>query len=437
MNQRMDALVLEKIVSGRFGNSEAPNIGGYEADGGYRAIRKIFGKTDPKDVIDIVKSAGLRGRGGAGFPCGLKWSFVPQIDGPKYLAVNADEGEPGTFKDRELMLRDPHQLIEGILIACYAVGIEKAYIFIRGEFAAPARAVDKALAEAYEKGYIGRNILDSGFSCDIYSHMGAGAYICGEETGLLESLEGKRGHPRLKPPFPAIKGLYGRPTVVNNVETLSNLPHIIENGPEWFAGIGIDEKNTGTRMYCVSGHVERPGLYELPLGLTLQEIIEDHCGGVRGGKKLKAVIPGGASAPVLTAKEVYEDKVRMDFDALARAGSMGGSGGIIVMDETTCMVQTAGRLSRFFEHESCGQCSVCREGTGWVAEIISRVEAGKGVPGDLSTLDSIDPNMRGNTICVLSDACAMMFSAFVKKFRGEFEEHIERGACPLGSPYPA
>jgi NADH-quinone oxidoreductase subunit F len=437
MNQRMDALVLEKIVSGRFGNSEAPNISGYEADGGYRSIRKIFGKTDPKDVIEIVKSAGLRGRGGAGFPCGLKWSFVPQMDGPKYLAVNADEGEPGTFKDRELMLRDPHQLVEGILIACYAVGIEKAYIYIRGEFAAPARAVDKALAEAYEKGYIGRNILDSGFSCDIYTHMGAGAYICGEETGLLESLEGKRGHPRLKPPFPAIKGLYGRPTVVNNVETLSNLPHIIENGPEWFAGIGIDEKNTGTRMYCVSGHVERPGLYELPLGLTLQEIIEDHCGGVRGGRALKAVIPGGASAPVLTAKEVYEDKVRMDFDALARAGSMGGSGGIIVMDETTCMVQAAGRLARFFEHESCGQCSVCREGTGWVSEIISRVEAGKGVPDDLSTLDSIDPNMRGNTICVLSDACAMMFSAFVNKFRGEFEEHIERGACPLGSPYPA
>ena len=437
MNQRMDALVLEKIVSGRFGNSEAPNIGGYEADGGYRAIRKIFGNTDPKDVIEIVKSAGLRGRGGAGFPCGLKWSFVPQMDGPKYLAVNADEGEPGTFKDRELMLRDPHQLVEGILIACYAVGIEKAYIYIRGEFAAPARAVDKALAEAYEKGYIGRNILDSGFSCDIYTHMGAGAYICGEETGLLESLEGKRGHPRLKPPFPAIKGLYGRPTVVNNVETLSNLPHIIENGPEWFAGIGIDEKNTGTRMYCVSGHVERPGLYELPLGLTLEEIIEDHCGGVRGGRALKAVIPGGASAPVLTAKEVYEDKVRMDFDALARAGSMGGSGGIIVMDETTCMVQAAGRLARFFEHESCGQCSVCREGTGWVSEIISRVEAGKGVPDDLSTLDSIDPNMRGNTICVLSDACAMMFSAFVNKFRGEFEEHIERGACPLGSPYPA
>ncbi len=437
MNQRLDALVLEKIVSARFENSGAPDIGGYEANGGYRAIRKIFGKVDPKDVIETVKSSGLRGRGGAGFPCGLKWSFVPQAAGPKYLAVNADEGEPGTFKDRELMLRDPHQLIEGILIACYAVGIEKAYIYIRGEFAAPGRAVDKALTEAYEKGYVGRDILGSGFSCDIYTHMGAGAYICGEETGLLESLEGKRGHPRLKPPFPAIKGLYGRPTVVNNVETLSNLSHIIENGPEWFAGIGIDEKNTGTRMYCVSGHVERPGLYELPLGLTLEEIIEDHCGGIRDGKALKAVIPGGASAPVLTAKEIYEDKVRMDFDALARVGSMGGSGGVIVMDETTCMVQAAGRLARFFEHESCGQCSVCREGTGWVAEIIGRLEAGKGVPDDLSTLDSIDPNMRGNTICVLSDACAMMFSAFVKKFRDEFEEHIQRGVCPLGSPYTA
>jgi NADH-quinone oxidoreductase subunit F len=437
MNQRLDALVDEKIVSGRFGNPEAPHIDGYEASGGYRAIREIFGKLAPKEVTEIVKASGLRGRGGAGFPCGLKWSFVPDMEGPKYLAVNADEGEPGTFKDRELMLRDPHQLVEGILIACYAVGIEKAYIYIRGEFAAPARAVNKALAEAYERGYVGENILGSGFSCDIHTHMGAGAYICGEETGLIESLEGKRGHPRLKPPFPAIVGLYGRPTVVNNVETLSNLPHIINKGAEWFAAIGIDEKNTGTRMYCVSGHVEKPGLYELPLGLTLEEIIEGPCGGVLGGRALKAVIPGGASAPVLTAREVREEKVRMDFDALARAGSMGGSGGVIVMDETACMVQAAHRLAVFFEHESCGQCSVCREGTGWVAGILARIENGHGEPDDLATLNSIDPNMRGNTICVLSDACAMMFGAFVNKFRSEFEAHIEGGRCPLGSPYPA
>ena len=437
MNQRLDALVDEKIVSGRFGNPEAPHIDGYEASGGYRAIREIFGKLAPKAVTGIVRASGLRGRGGAGFPCGLKWSFVPDMEGPKYLAVNADEGEPGTFKDRELMLRDPHQLVEGILIACYAVGIEKAYIYIRGEFAAPARAVNKALAEAYERGYVGENILGSGFSCDIHTHMGAGAYICGEETGLIESLEGKRGHPRLKPPFPAIVGLYGRPTVVNNVETLSNLPHIINKGAEWFAAIGIDEKNTGTRIYCVSGHVEKPGLYELPLGLTLEEIIDGPCGGVLEGRALKAVIPGGASAPVLTAREVREEKVRMDFDALARAGSMGGSGGIIVMDETACMVQAAHRLAVFFEHESCGQCSVCREGTGWVAGILARIEDGHGEPDDLATLNSIDPNMRGNTICVLSDACAMMFGAFVNKFRSEFEAHIEGGRCPLGSPYPA
>ncbi|MEE9274040.1 MAG: NADH-quinone oxidoreductase subunit NuoF, partial [bacterium] len=363
-------------------------------------------------------------------------SFVPPVEGPKYLAVNGDEGEPGTFKDRELMLRDPHQLLEGILITCYAVGIEKAYIYIRGEFDAPFRSVDRALGEAREKGYIGQDILGSGFSSDIHIHRGAGAYICGEETGLLESLEGKRGHPRLKPPFPALVGLYGRPTVINNVETLSNLPHIINKGAEWFAGIGVDEKNTGTRMYCVSGHVERPGVYELPLGVTCEEIIEDHCGGVRGGAALKAVIPGGASAPVLTAREVYEDKIRMDFDSLAQAGSMGGSGGVIVMDETTCMVQTAGRLARFFEHESCGQCSVCREGTGWVSEIINRIEAGRGVEDDLATLESVDPAMRGNTICVLSDACAMMFGAFLNKFRDEFEAHIARGRCPLGSPHP-
>jgi len=431
------ALVFEKIVSARFGDPEAGAIARYEATGGYQAIRKILGAVDPKDVIEIVKASGLRGRGGAGFPCGLKWSFVPQAGGPKYLAVNADEGEPGTFKDRELMLRDPHQLIEGIVIACYAVGIEKAYIYIRGEFFAPWRSVEKALGEAYAKGYVGENILGSGFSCDIYTHRGAGAYICGEETGLIESLEGKRGHPRLKPPFPAIVGLYGRPTVINNVETLSNLPHIIERGAEWFAGIGVDEKNTGTRMYCVSGHVERPGLYELPLGLTCEEIITEHCGGVRGGRALKAVIPGGASAPVLTAEEVYGEKVKMDFDSLARAGSMGGSGGVIVMDETTCMVQAAGRLARFFEHESCGQCSVCREGTGWVSEIINRIEAGGGVPDDMATLSSIDPNMRGNTICVLSDACAMMFGAMLTKFKPEFEEHIRHGSCPLGSPYAA
>ena len=431
------ALVLEKIVTGRFDNPDAPHIAGYEASGGYEAIRRLLGSVEPADVIELVKASGLRGRGGAGFPCGLKWSFVPQVDGPKYLAVNADEGEPGTFKDRELMLRDPHQLIEGILIACYAVGIEKAYIYIRGEFVAPWRAVEKALAEAYEKGYVGRNIMGSGFSCDIYTHRGAGAYICGEETGLLESLEGKRGHPRLKPPFPAVVGLYARPTVINNVETLANLPHIVNKGAEWFAGIGIDEKNSGTRMYCVSGHVEKPGLYELPLGLTCEEMIHEHCGGMRNGAALKAVIPGGASAPALTAKEVYEDKVTMDFDSLARAGSMGGSGGVIVMDETTCMVQAAGRLAAFFEHESCGQCSVCREGTGWVSEILARMERGAGVPDDLETLASIDPNMRGNTICVLSDACAMMFGAFLTKFHDEFEAHISLGRCPLDSPYPA
>ncbi|MEK6709000.1 MAG: NADH-quinone oxidoreductase subunit NuoF [Nitrospinota bacterium] len=431
------AIRFEKIVTGRFGNPEAATLAGYEATGGYQAIRQIFGKTEPKDIIERLKASGLRGRGGAGFPCGLKWSFVPQDLSPRYLAVNGDEGEPGTFKDRELMIRDPHQLIEGILIACYAVGIQKAYIYIRGEFDAPWRAVERALGEAYARGYLGPDILGSGFGCDIYTHRGAGAYICGEETGLLESLEGKRGHPRLKPPFPAVVGLYGKPTVINNVETLSNLPHIITNGAEWFAGIGLDEKNTGTRMYCVSGHAARPGLYELPLGLTCEEILYGHAGGIRGGKALKGVIPGGASAPVLTAQEVLEGKVKMDFDSLARAGSMGGSGGVIVMDETTCMVQAAGRLARFFEHESCGQCSVCREGTGWVSEIIRRIEAGRGRADDLATLASIDPNMRGNTICVLSDACAMMFGAFLKKFHPEFEAHVGGGGCPLGSPYPA
>ncbi len=427
---------LEKIVTSRFEDPACQKIDVYEKTSGYQAIRSILDKRiSSDDVIETVKTSGLRGRGGAGFPCGLKWSFVPKVDGPKYLAVNADEGEPGTFKDRELMLRDPHQLIEGILIACYAVGIEKAYIYIRGEYFAPILVVEKALREAYEKGYVGKNIFGSNFDCDIYVHSGAGAYICGEETGLLESLEGKRGHPRLKPPFPAVEGLYGRPTVINNVETLCNLPHILNKGADWFSQIGINEKNSGTRMYCVSGHVKKPGLYELPLGLTCEEIIEEHCGGIIDGKKLKAVIPGGASAPVLTSKEVYEDKIKMDFDSLAAAGSMGGSGGVVVMDESTCMVEVAARLSRFFEHESCGQCSVCREGTGWVSEIISRIESGKGVKEDISTLKSIDPNMRGNTICVLSDACAMMFGAILNKFQDEFEEHISKKGCPLNSPY--
>ena len=299
---------LEKIVTSRFEDPDCQKIDAYEKTSGYQAIRSILNKNiSSEDVIEIVKTSGLRGRGGAGFPCGLKWSFVPKVDGPKYLAVNADEGEPGTFKDRELMLRDPHQLIEGILIACHAVGIEKAYIYIRGEYSAPISVVEQALEEAYKKGYVGENIFDSNFDCDIYVHSGAGAYICGEETGLLESLEGKRGHPRLKPPFPAVEGLYGRPTVINNVETLCNLPHILNKGADWFSQIGINEKNSGTRMYCVSGHVKKPGLYELPLGLTCEEIIEEHCGGMINGKKLKAVIPGGASAPVLTSKEVYEE----------------------------------------------------------------------------------------------------------------------------------
>ncbi|MFQ5894729.1 MAG: NADH-quinone oxidoreductase subunit NuoF [Nitrospinota bacterium] len=427
------ALVHERIVTKNFGKPESHTLRAYLEGGGYQAIRRILGRVEPKEVVEWAKTSGLRGRGGAGFPAGLKWSFVPRDISPRYLAVNADEGEPGTFKDRALMLYDPHLLIEGTLICAYAVGIERAFIYIRGEFAEPWRRVEAALAEAYEAGYLGKDVLGSGFSLEVHTYRGLGSYICGEETGLLESLEGKRGMPRPRPPFPAVKGLYGKPTVINNVETLCCLPDIVLKGPEWFRSIGIDEKNTGTRMYCLSGHVERPGIYELPLGITLREMIEEHAGGVRGGKKLKAVIPGGVSAPLLTAEEA---DVRMDFDSLARAGSMGGSGGVIVMDETTCMVQAAYKVARFFEHESCGQCSVCREGTGWASQILRRIENGRGRPDDLDTLAGLLPNMQGNTICVLSDACSMAVGSSLQKFRAEYEAHIREGQCPLGSPYP-
>ena len=401
----------------------------YEANGGYRALRRALSELQPAAVTEMVKEANLRGRGGAGFPTGVKWGFLPK-DSPKptYLCVNADESEPGTFKDRLIIENDPHQLLEGIIISAYAISCHTAYIYIRGELALGAQRLEAAVAEARAKGYLGENILGSGFSLEVHVHRGAGAYICGEETGLLESLEGKRAYPRVKPPFPATHGLFGCPTIVNNVETLACVPLIVLNGAEWFKRIG-PTACPGPKLYCVSGHVVRPGVYELPMGTPLREILFTHAGGIRGGRRLKAVIPGGASMPVFTADEI---DVAMDFDSVQRAGSFLGSAGVIVMDETTCMVRALESLARFFHHESCGQCSPCREGTGWVHKVAGALERGEGRAQDVDLLIQIADNMQGNTICLLADACAMPTRSIVSKFRDEFRAHVELGRCPVG-----
>jgi NADH-quinone oxidoreductase subunit F len=412
-------------------NLHIPNlthIDVYESLGGYQALRKVLREYTPAQVIEIVKKSGLRGRGGAGFPTGMKWGFVPKSSGkPVYLCVNGDESEPGTFKDRVIIDNDPHQLIEGTIISAFALDCHLAFIFLRGEFFYGAEVVQKALNEAYAKGYLGRNILGSDYRLEIILHRGAGAYICGEETALLECIEGRRGHPRLKPPFPAVVGLYQCPTVINNVETLANIPHIINNGADWFAGIGT-ERNAGTRLFGVSGHVQKPGVYEFPMGITLRELIYDHCGGIRAGRKLKAVVPGGSSVPVLTADQV---DVRLDFDSVAKAGSMLGSAGVIVMDETTCMVQAVRRITKFYAEESCGQCTQCREGTEWLYQILTRLEKGMGRPGELEIMLDICANMKGRTICPLSDAAAMPVESYIRKFYDEFAAHIQDQRCTV------
>jgi NADH-quinone oxidoreductase subunit F len=415
-------LLLRNLV-----NSDSATLAAYEKSGGYRALGKALKEMTPDQVTEEVKASGLRGRGGAGFPTGMKWGFMPKGPGPKYLVLNADESEPGTFKDRLLLERDPHLVLEGFLIGCYAVGCQHGFIYIRGEFVEPYRILLRAIQEAREKGYVGRNILGSGFDCEITVYRGAGAYICGEETALLESLEGKLGHPRLKPPFPAQVGLYGKPTSVNNVETLANVPMIIDKGAAWYATIGRP-KNTGPKLYCLSGHVRRPGVYEFPLGIPLRELVYEHAGGMlREGHSLKAVVPGGSSVPVLRADQV---DVLMDFDSLAAAGSLLGSAGVIVMDDTVCMVGALLNLARFYAHESCGQCTPCREGTGWYVQILERLERGGGKSSDLDLLVDLSDRIQGNTICPLGDAVAMPVRSYVTTFREEFEEHVTRKACP-------
>jgi len=415
-----------KVLTRRFGLPNSASIDVFLAHEGYQGLRKAL-EMGPENVINEVKNSGLRGRGGAGFNTGMKWSFVPKnIDKPKYVVCNADESEPATCKDRPLIENDPHQLIEGIVIAGFAIGSHQGYIYIRGEYRYLMEILDRAIAEAYAHGYLGKNILGSGFEFDLVTHTGAGAYECGEETALLNSLEGLRGYPRVKPPFPAIVGLYGCPTIINNVETLSNPPAILLMGAEAYAKIG-SPKNGGTRLFCLSGHINRPGVYELPMGFSLRKMIEEVGGGVTGGKKLKCVIPGGSSCPVLTADEI---DVPMDFDSLAKIGSMLGSGGVVMMDEDTCMVKVARRIAHFYAHESCGWCIPCREGTNWQRRLLDRFHDKGGLPEDPDTLLDISMNILGKTLCPLGDAAALPAISIVKKFRHEFEEHLKLGHCP-------
>jgi NADH-quinone oxidoreductase subunit F len=413
------------VISQRFGMKNSRSIDTYLATDGYKALEKALKEMTPDQIIDEMKKSNLRGRGGAGFPTGMKWSFVPKnINKPRYILANGDESEPGTSKDRPLLEMDPHQLIEGTIIAGRAINSNQGYIYIRGEYRYIIDLMDVAIKEAYDRGYLGKNIRGSGFDFDLCTHTGAGAYECGEESALMESLEGKRGYPRIKPPFPAVVGLYGCPTVINNVETLSTVPAVIRKGGDWYASLGTP-KNGGTRLYSISGHVNRPGIYELPLGFPLRKLIEEVAGGVRNGKKLKAVIPGGSSCPLLSADEI---DVAMDYDAVAKVGSMLGSGGTVILDEDTCMVDVARRIMHFYAHESCGWCIPCREGTAWLRKLLDRFHDGGGRAEDIPLIDDLSKNMLGRTFCALGDAAAMPTISIVKKWRNEFEDHLH-GKC--------
>ncbi len=412
-------------------NDHIPNIRSYEvhrANGGYQAVEKAL-KMTPDEIVEEVKKSGLRGRGGAGFPTGVKWSFLPKGVYPRYLLCNADESEPGTFNNHQIIDKNPHQLIEGVAISAYAIEAHTAYIYIRGEFAHGARTLERAIKSAYDKGFLGKDILGTGYDLDIYVHRGAGAYICGEETALMESLEGKIGQPRLKPPFPAVAGLYAKPTIINNVETLANVPRIIEKGVAWYRTFGT-EKSPGTKAFSLSGHVNKPGNYELPFGRTLRELIYDpaYGAGMRGDRKVKIIIPGGASAPWLTEQHL---DVTLDYEGVAAAGSMLGSGAVIVLDETTSAVATAYKMDEFFKHESCGKCTPCREGTTWLVNVLHRMNEGHGRASDIPTLHDIYNQMAGNCFCLLGESAVMPIKSALKLFPEEFEGKI--GAAPAGN----
>ena len=424
---------MDPVLTSHVREPNGHTLEAYRRRGGYEGLRKALG-LEPGQVIEMVKASGLRGRGGAGFPTGMKWQFVPK-DSPKprYLCCNADESEPGTFKDHVLMERNPHLLLEGCAIGCRAIGAKVAYIYIRGEFYHVQLVLEAAIEEARAAGYLGRDIFGSGFDCEIHVHRGAGAYEAGEESALLESLEGKRAQPRIRPPFPAVVGLYGCPTAINNVETLCNVPLILTNGPEWFAGLG-PEKNGGPKLYCISGHVEKPGVYEASMHVTLRELIYGHAGGIRGGRTLKAVIPGGSSTPVILPDQL---DAQASFEGLVKAGSMLGSAAIIVMDDSTCMVWLAENLLQFYRHESCGKCTPCREGTDWLVKILHRIEAGEGTLRDIDLLLSVAGNIEGKTLCPFGDAAVAPVLSTIQHFRHEYEAHVREGRCTCPAEWRA
>lgn len=421
-----------KLLTQHYDKDEFIGIQGYQKHGGYEVLSKAL-KLNPKAIIDEVKASGLRGRGGAGFPTGMKWGFLPANGEERYLLCNADEGEPGTFKDRAMLSRAPHQLIEGMIISAFAIGSKKSYIYIRGEYRMCIRTVEKAIAEAYKAGFLGKNILGSGFDHDLDVYSGAGAYICGEETGMISSLEGKKGQPKLKPPFPAVQGYLAKPTIVNNVETLAAVVPIMRDGAQAYRKYGT-EKSPGTKLFSVSGNVKKPGVYEVALGYPLIDLINNECGGLISGRELKAVIPGGSSAPVLTAEEVR--RATMDYECLQGMGSMLGSGAVIVIDDSNCMVDLLKVIMHFYHHESCGQCTPCREGTGWLHKIVSSIVSGEGRLQDIDLVLRVSQQMMGRTICALSDAAAMPAISFVNKFRDEFEFYVREGRSKVkGSLY--
>jgi NADH-quinone oxidoreductase subunit F len=426
------AETITKVITANWGDPDVVPIDGYRARGGYQGLRAALGMTSA-EVIDTVKASGLRGRGGAGFPTGVKWSFVPQDTGkPTYVVSNFDESEPGTYNNRELVEREPHQFLEGLAIASYAVGSHEAYVYCRGEFLYPGQVLDRAIREAYAADVFGDSVLGSGWELNVVLHRGAGAYICGEETALLSSLEGFRGQPRLRPPFPAVEGLFACPTLINNVETLCNVPHILRNGPEWFSKIG-PERSPGTKVFSVSGKVERPGNYEVPMGTPLRTLLEEHAGGILGGRRLKAWTPGGSSTPMLTDEHV---DVGLDFESVAAAGSLLGTGAVIVLDETDCIVEATRRLLAFYAHESCGKCTPCREGTWWVERVLDRIETGYGRPEDLPLLDDLGRNILFRAFCALADGAVSPLQSSLRFFRDEYERHVAERCCPFTGEGP-
>jgi NADH-quinone oxidoreductase subunit F len=421
------------VLSKYFGDAGARTLDGWRQRGGYEALQKALAM-DPQDIQTIVKDSGLRGRGGAGFPTGMKWSFMKPDGKVHYLCCNGDESEPGTFKDREIMRWTPHGLVEGVALGAHAIYAETAYIYIRGEFTEAITQVNRAVEEAYAAGILGANAMGSGKRVDVHVHRGAGAYICGEETALMNSLEGRRGNPRIKPPFPAVAGLFGKPTTINNVETLTTVPYIVKNGAEWYKQFGRPDnpKSIGTKLFSVCGNISRPGNYEVALGFPFKEFLYDLCGGPLPGREIKAVIPGGSSVPILTREEA--ENAIMDYEGMVASGTMLGSGGVIVFDDRQCMVRQIARLTRFYAHESCAQCSQCREGTAWITRIMERIRDGQGTMEDLDTLLSIADNMSGKTICVLSDSCATPVVSGLKKFRHEFEAKIAANPSKVTVP---